>query len=254
MRDRVRREHTFSQVRRAFSRSWSRSIRGSREQSRPREAGTTSTFWRSRLDIVGAEHHEVGVVVDGNLAALALPRGELDAAEGHARSALAIKEDALGPNGPELAPTLSTLGTISRRRGDPVETAGLHRRARDLLRPVVGSRPPAPGHLRGQPRRCGRRPDSRGDSRELGGHRFASLSPSGASPPYKTHRVAPLSARRRLLHSLGSTAVGISVAVPKPTQPVKRGTSAPTGLFQLEHQRTSPVSGSRFATLSTQRI
>jgi tetratricopeptide (TPR) repeat protein len=86
------------------------------------------------------DHHEVAVV-DGNLAAVALARDDLAAAERHARAALGAKERHLGPDHPELAVTLTTLGTIRRRRGDRREAARLHRRALAVLRPSV-----VPGH------------------------------------------------------------------------------------------------------------
>ncbi|WP_405060184.1 tetratricopeptide repeat protein [Kribbella sp. NBC_01505] len=93
----------------------------------------------SRAIFVGhlyAEHYEVAVV-DGNLAAIALARGDLVGAETRARLALSGKENALGNRHPELAPTLTTLGTIRRRCGDPDEAVELHRRALDLLAPHV---------------------------------------------------------------------------------------------------------------------
>ena len=65
----------------------------------------------------------------------------LAAAERHARAALGSKERHLGPDHPELAVTLTTLGTIRRRRGDRREAARLHRRALGVLRPSV-----VPGH------------------------------------------------------------------------------------------------------------
>jgi tetratricopeptide (TPR) repeat protein len=85
---------------------------------------------------LGDAHYEVAVV-DGNLAATALARGDLPAAEAHASRALAGKQAHLGPDHPELAPTLTTLGTIRRRQGAIAEAVALHRRAIDVLQPAV---------------------------------------------------------------------------------------------------------------------
>ncbi len=80
-------------------------------------------------------------VVDGNLAAVALARDDLATAERHSRAALRRKERHLGADHPELAVTLTTLGTIRSRRGDHREAARLHRRALAVLRRAV-----EPGH------------------------------------------------------------------------------------------------------------
>jgi len=48
-----------------------------------------------------------------------------------------VKEHLLGSEHPELAVTLTTLGSIRRRRGDHREAARLHRRALAVLRPAV---------------------------------------------------------------------------------------------------------------------
>ncbi|MEY2434035.1 MAG: hypothetical protein QOC92_3760 [Acidimicrobiaceae bacterium] len=74
-------------------------------------------------------------IVDGNLAAAELRRGALNDAEAYARSALARKEAALGSSSPELAVTLTTLGTIRRQQGAPSGAVQLHQRALALLRP-----------------------------------------------------------------------------------------------------------------------
>jgi tetratricopeptide (TPR) repeat protein len=76
-------------------------------------------------------------IIDGNLATVALRRGDLAEAELRGRAALAGKERALGPTSPDLAVTLTTLGTIRRQRGAAREAAALHRRALAVLRPVV---------------------------------------------------------------------------------------------------------------------
>ena len=75
------------------------------------------------MDHLGDDHHEVGVV-DGNLAAVGLATDDLAAAERHAGAALGVKERHLGPDHPELAVTLTTLGTIRRRRADDRERRG----------------------------------------------------------------------------------------------------------------------------------
>lgn len=76
-------------------------------------------------------------IVDGNLAAVALRRGALDDADAFARAALAGKEAALGSSSPELAVTLTTLGTVCRQRGAPEEAVRLHQRALALLERIV---------------------------------------------------------------------------------------------------------------------
>jgi tetratricopeptide (TPR) repeat protein len=85
---------------------------------------------------LGGGHHEIGVV-DSNLARLALARGDLDRAEIHALAALSIKESALGTDSPELAPTITMLGTIRRGKGDRLGACTLHRHALSLLEPAV---------------------------------------------------------------------------------------------------------------------
>jgi hypothetical protein len=77
----------------------------------------------------------------GNLATIALRRDDLPTAEGRARAALAGKERRLGPVHPELPVTLTTLGTVRRRRGDAAGAVELHRRALEVLTRAV-----EPGH------------------------------------------------------------------------------------------------------------
>lgn len=105
---------------------------GRHEEAESLLIGCRDTF----TQVLGPEHHEVGVI-ETNLAALALARGDLEAAEEHARRALAIKRAALGSTNPELAPTLTTLGTIRRRRGDDIDAVAWHLRALAVLEPVV---------------------------------------------------------------------------------------------------------------------
>ena len=82
------------------------------------------------------KHLEVAIV-DGNLATVALERGDLTEAERRARAALQAKQRSLGARSPDLAVTLTTLGTIRRCRGDLRDSRRLHRRALELLRPNV---------------------------------------------------------------------------------------------------------------------
>lgn len=89
---------------------------------------------------LGEDDYEVAVV-DGNLAAIALRRNDLATAERRACAALAGKERRLGSAHPELAVTLTTLGTVRRRRGDAAGAVELHRRALEVLTPAV-----EPGH------------------------------------------------------------------------------------------------------------
>jgi tetratricopeptide (TPR) repeat protein len=86
-----------------------------------------------------AAHHDrlEVAIVDGNLAAIALRRGALAEAERYGKAALAAKEAVLGPTSPDLAVTLTTLGTIRRKRGAAAAAVRLHQRARDVLRPHV---------------------------------------------------------------------------------------------------------------------
>ena len=85
---------------------------------------------------LGADDYEVAVI-DGNLATIALRRNDLPAAERRARAALVGKQRRFGPAHPELAVTLTTLGTVRRRRGDAVGAVELHRRALKVLTPAV---------------------------------------------------------------------------------------------------------------------
>lgn len=106
------------------------------------EAAELLTWCRNTFsERLGPEHYEVGVI-EGNLAALSLARGDLAAAEAHARQALSIKQSALGPDSPELAPTLTTLGTIRRKRGDSAQARSLHQRALEVLEPAVDAAHP----------------------------------------------------------------------------------------------------------------
>jgi tetratricopeptide (TPR) repeat protein len=86
------------------------------------------------VELLGPDHYEVAVV-EANLANVALARDDLDAAQTYAQHALAIKDAALGPSHPDLAPTLTTLGTIRRRLGCHAAAIALHQRAFDVLAP-----------------------------------------------------------------------------------------------------------------------
>lgn len=76
-------------------------------------------------------------IIDGNLAAIALRRDDLATATTTAARALRAKEAVLGTEHPDLAVTLTTLGTATRRAGDDTAAARLHQRARDVLLPHV---------------------------------------------------------------------------------------------------------------------
>lgn len=88
------------------------------------------------VELLGPDDYEVAVV-DANLATLALARDDLNAAQTHAERALAGKNATRGAEHPDLAPTLTTLGTIRRRLGRHADAVELHQRALDVLAPHV---------------------------------------------------------------------------------------------------------------------
>jgi hypothetical protein len=106
-------------------------------RGRHSEAGTLlDTAADTFTSLYGPEHYEIGVI-DGNRALIVLAAGDLSGAERFARNAIAIKTRHLGTAHPELAVTLTTLGTILRRQRRHLEASEQHQRALAIIQPAV---------------------------------------------------------------------------------------------------------------------
>jgi tetratricopeptide (TPR) repeat protein len=102
----------------------------------------------------GPQHYEIGVI-EGNRALVCLADGDLVTAERCARNAIAVKATTLGEHHPELAPTLTTLGTILRKQHRHDEARACHERAHALIAPVVDATHPLIAIIDSNLARCG---------------------------------------------------------------------------------------------------
>jgi tetratricopeptide (TPR) repeat protein len=86
--------------------------------------------------LYGNDHCEIGLI-DGIRALIYLAVGDFPGAERAARKAVTVQTDYLGIGHPELAPTLTTLGTALHKQHRYSEACEYHERALALLQPVV---------------------------------------------------------------------------------------------------------------------
>ena len=91
-----------------------------------------------RREILGGDHPVVGQSLN-NLGNVLLDRGELDAAEGSHREALAIRRAALGPDHPDVAMSLNNLAVVLMARGCLDEAEKYQQEALDSRRRHFGA-------------------------------------------------------------------------------------------------------------------
>jgi tetratricopeptide (TPR) repeat protein len=103
--------------------------------------------YRRALQVLGQEGLEAAAIL-GNLGSLCSLQGRLDEAAALLRRSLELREKALGPHHPELAPAWRKLAAVFDRQGRPAAAAALRRRAAVVLRKGRAVEPlgARPGH------------------------------------------------------------------------------------------------------------